>query len=29
MGEVHTTFCLGSLKGEDYWEDLGVDGRIT
>jgi hypothetical protein len=20
---------LGSLKGGDHWEDLGVDGRIT
>jgi hypothetical protein len=26
---VHTTFWLGSLKGGDHWEDLGVDGRIT
>jgi hypothetical protein len=29
MGEVHTIFWLGSLKGGDHWEDLGVDGRIT
>jgi hypothetical protein len=28
-GEVHTTFWLGSLKGGDHWEDLGIDGRIT
>jgi hypothetical protein len=29
MGEVHTTFWLGSPKGGDHWKDLGVDGRIT
>jgi hypothetical protein len=29
IGEVHTTLWLGSLKGGDHWEDLGVDGRIT
>jgi hypothetical protein len=31
MGEVrvHTTFWLGSLKGGDHKEDLGVDGRTT
>jgi hypothetical protein len=27
--EVHTTFWLGSLKGGDHLEDLGVDRRIT
>jgi hypothetical protein len=26
---VHTTYWLGSLKGGDHWEDLGIDGRIT
>jgi hypothetical protein len=25
---VATKFLLGSLKGTDYLEDLGVDGRI-
>jgi hypothetical protein len=25
---VHTTFWLGSLKGGDHREDLGVDGRM-
>jgi hypothetical protein len=28
-GEVFTGFSLGGLKGRDYWEDLGVGGRIT
>jgi hypothetical protein len=27
MGEVPPKFWLGSLKGGDHWEDLGVDGR--
>jgi hypothetical protein len=22
-------FWLGGSKGKDYWEDLGVGGRIT
>jgi hypothetical protein len=26
---VHTTFCLGDLKGGDHQEDLGVDGGTT
>jgi hypothetical protein len=26
---VHTTFCLGGMKGGDHWEDLGINGRIT
>jgi len=26
---VFTGFRLGSLKVIDYWEDLGVGGRIT
>jgi hypothetical protein len=26
--EVYKLFWLGSLKGGDHWEDLGVDGRI-
>jgi hypothetical protein len=31
MGEVRGAYniWLGSLKGGDHWEDLGVDGRIT
>jgi hypothetical protein len=29
MGEVFTGFLLGSPKGRDHWEDLGVGGRIT
>jgi hypothetical protein len=31
MGEVRGTYnvWLGSLKGGDHWEDLGVDGRKT
>jgi hypothetical protein len=28
-GEVFRGFRLGALKGRDYWEDLGVGGRIT
>jgi hypothetical protein len=28
-GEVFTGFWLGSPKGRDHWEDLGVGGRIT
>jgi hypothetical protein len=28
-GEVITGFCLGGPKVGDYWEDLGVGGRIT
>jgi hypothetical protein len=28
-GEVFTGFWLGSLKGRDHWEDLGICGRIT
>jgi hypothetical protein len=28
-GEVFTGFRLGSPKGRDHWEDLGVGGRIT
>jgi hypothetical protein len=28
-GERFTRFCLGSLKVRNYWEDLGVGGRIT
>jgi hypothetical protein len=27
-GEVFTGVWLGGLKGRDYYEDLGVDGRI-
>jgi hypothetical protein len=27
-GEVFTGFRLGSPKARDYWEDLGVGGRI-
>jgi hypothetical protein len=26
--DVHTGFSLGNLRERDYWEDLGVDGRI-
>jgi hypothetical protein len=29
IGEVFTEFWLGDPKGRDYWEDLGVGGRIT
>jgi hypothetical protein len=25
---MHTVFWLGNLKGRDYSEDLGVDGKI-
>jgi hypothetical protein len=28
-GEVFIGFRLGSPKGRDHWEDLGVGGRIT
>jgi hypothetical protein len=28
-GEVFRGFWLGSPKGRDHWEDLGVGGRIT
>jgi hypothetical protein len=28
-GEVFRGFWLGGPKGRDYWEDLGVGGRIT
>jgi hypothetical protein len=28
-GEVFTGFWLGSLKGRDHREDLGIGGRIT
>jgi len=28
-GEVFMGFWLGSPKGRDHWEDLGVGGRIT
>jgi hypothetical protein len=28
-GEVFTGFWLGGPKARDYWEDLGVGGRIT
>jgi len=27
--EVFTGFWLGGPKGTDYWEDIGVGGRIT
>jgi hypothetical protein len=27
-GEVHTGFWWGDLREGDYFEDLGVDGRI-
>jgi len=26
--EMHTNFCSENLKGREYSEDLGVDGRI-
>jgi hypothetical protein len=29
MGEVFTGFWMGSPKGRDHWEDLGVSRRIT
>jgi hypothetical protein len=29
MGEVFTVFWLGGPKVRDYWEDLGIGGRIT
>jgi hypothetical protein len=25
---MHIKFWLGNLKGRDYMEDLGIDGRI-
>jgi hypothetical protein len=25
---MHIKFCLGSVKGRDHLEDLGVDSRI-
>jgi hypothetical protein len=25
---MHTKFRLGSMKGRDHLEDLGIDGRI-
>jgi len=28
-GEMFTGFWFGGLKGGDYWEDLGVSGRIA
>jgi hypothetical protein len=28
-GEVFTGFWVGGPKARDYWEDLGVGGRIT
>jgi hypothetical protein len=28
-GEVFTGFWSGGRKIRDYWEDLGVSGRIT
>jgi hypothetical protein len=27
-GEVFAGFWLGGTEGRDYWEDLGVGGRI-
>jgi hypothetical protein len=27
-GEVHTMFCLGSLRERDHLENLGIGGRI-
>jgi len=29
MGEMHTIFWLGNVKGRDLFEDLSVDGKIT
>jgi hypothetical protein len=29
MGEVFTGVWLGSPKGRDHWEDIGVSGGIT
>jgi hypothetical protein len=26
--EKYTKFWLGSPKGRDHWEDVGIDGRI-
>jgi hypothetical protein len=26
--EMHTVFWLGNLKGRDYVEHLGIDGKI-
>jgi hypothetical protein len=28
-GEVFTGFWLGGPNVRDYWEDIGLDGRIT
>jgi hypothetical protein len=28
IGELQTVFWWVKLRDEDYWEDLGVDGRI-
>jgi hypothetical protein len=28
IGEMHTKFWFGSLKGRDNSKDLGVDGRV-
>jgi hypothetical protein len=28
-GKVFTGFWLGGLRIRDYWEDLGIGGRIT
>jgi hypothetical protein len=28
-GEMFIRFWLGGLKARDYWEDLGVGGRVT
>jgi hypothetical protein len=28
IGEVHTEFWWGHLRGRDHLEDLGVDGEI-
>jgi len=25
---MHTIFCLENLKGRDYLEDIGIDGKI-
>jgi hypothetical protein len=28
IGEVHTGFWWGNLRGKDHLEDLGIDGRM-